>query len=155
MRPAAARSLFDWLSLRARAVEARLRASALIDRRSLPGLLAALTPGVAARVVPLPIAEEAALASERLFSRLGLLPDTCLYRSLARYAVLRRAGHPARFCMGLDPKAAEILGHAWVEIDGEPVGETLEPGLTVTFAYPASGYDAPARGPTPSCPEGQ
>jgi hypothetical protein len=39
--------------------------------------------------------------------------------------------------MALDPRAADIEGHAWVELDGAPVGETLAPGLTVTFAYPS------------------
>jgi hypothetical protein len=142
------RFLLDRVTLGARAVAARLSAAALLDRRPLPAVLGALTPGHdggsapmpprASHAVPLDVAESVIAASERLFERLHLLPDTCLYRALARYAVLRRAGHPARFVMGLDPKAADIVGHAWVELDGEPVGETLEPGLTVTFSYPAS-----------------
>ena len=36
--------------------------------------------------------------AQALLSRLRLVrvvPDTCLYRSLARYSILRRAGHPA------------------------------------------------------------
>ena len=77
--------------------------------------------------------------AQALLSRLRLVrvvPDTCLYRSLARYSILRRAGHPARFVMGLRPSAPEILGHAWVELDGIPVGEAVDPELVVTFAYP-------------------
>jgi len=138
------RFLLDRVTLGARAVAARIEAAALLDRRPLPAVLVALTPGhaslppAASRAVPLDVAEAVIAASERLFERLRLLPDTCLYRALARYAVLRRAGHPARFVMGLDPKAADIVGHAWVELDGEPVGEAVEPGLTVTFSYPAS-----------------
>jgi hypothetical protein len=118
-------------------VAARLRASRLLGRRSLPAVLGALTPRVV-RDVPLDVAEGAIEASERLLERLRVVPDTCLYRSLARYAVLRSTGHPARFVMGLDPTKRDIEGHAWVELHGEPVGETLEPGLTVTFSYPAS-----------------
>lgn len=127
------------VTLRVEAVAARLRASRLLGRRSLPAVLGALTPRVA-REVPLDVAEGAITAAERLFERLRVVPDTCLYRSLARYAVLRGAGHPARFVMGLDldPKKRDLEGHAWVELHGEPVGETLEPGLTVTFRYPAS-----------------
>lgn len=130
-------SLVDRVALAAGAVAARLRASRLLGRRSLPAVLGALTPRLF-RDVPLDVAEGAVEASERLLERLRVVPDTCLYRSLARYAVLRGAGHPARFVMGLDPKKRDIEGHAWVELHGEPVGETLEPGLTVTFSYPAS-----------------
>lgn len=129
--------LFNRMTLGARAVAARVRASLLLDRRPLPAVLGALT-SPATSDVPRAVVEESIAAAERLIERLRVLPDTCLYRALARYAVLRRAGHPARFVMGLDPKASDISGHAWVELDGEPVGETLEPGLTVTFSYPAS-----------------
>jgi hypothetical protein len=125
------------MTLAVEAVAARVRASRLLGRRSLPAVLGALTPRIT-RDVPRDTAEGAIEASERLLSRLRVVPDTCLYRSLARYAVLRGAGHPARFVMGLDPKKRDIEGHAWVELDGEPVGEIIEPGLTVTFRYPAS-----------------
>ncbi|APR85426.1 Hypothetical protein A7982_10775 [Minicystis rosea] len=140
------RFFVDRVRLGARAVAARFLAVALIDRRSLPDVLSGLTPQSALRspssraeeVVPREIVEAVIAASEQLVERMRVVPDTCLYRALARYAVLRRAGFPARFVMGLDPKASDISGHAWVELDGEPVGETLSPGLTVTFQYPAS-----------------
>lgn len=129
------RSLVDRVTLSAHAVAARVRASVLLERRPLPDVLSALTPA-ASRAVPREVVEAAVASAERLIERLHVLPDTCLYRALSRYSVLRRAGHGARFVMALDPKASEISGHAWVEIDGEPVGETIEPGLTVTFCYP-------------------
>lgn len=127
----------DRLRLTGRALAARLGAWVLVSQRPLPEVLGALTPR-AERRAPRALAEEAAAASERIATRLRLLPDTCLYRALARYAVLRRAGHPARFVMGLRPAAPEIVGHAWVELDGAPVGETIEPDLKVTFSFPAS-----------------
>ena len=42
--------------------------------------------------------------------------------------------------MGLDARRAahDIVGHAWVELHGEPVGEPRDPALAVTFAYPGS-----------------
>jgi hypothetical protein len=129
-------SLIGEVQLGARAVATRLRLASLVRRRSLPDVLVALTPRGPAAPLPLPAAERAIAAAERVVERLRLVPDTCLYRSLARYEALRRAGHPARFVMALDPRAADIEGHAWVELDGSPVGETLEPGLAVTFAYP-------------------
>ena len=131
------RFFVDHVRLCARAIAARMVASTLLDRHPLPRVLTALTPS-RTRAIPIDGAEGAIAASERFFERINVVPDTCLYRSLARYAVLRRAGHPARFVMGLDPKAADIVGHAWVELDGEPAFETLEPGLTITFAYPSN-----------------
>jgi Transglutaminase-like superfamily len=129
-------SVLAEVEIGARAIATRLRLASLVRRRSLPELLLALTPGATTAPLPLPAAERAIAAAERVVERLRVVPDTCLYRSLARYQALRRAGHPARFVLALDPRAADIEGHAWVELDGEPVGETLDPGLTVTFAYP-------------------
>jgi hypothetical protein len=129
--------LLEQVDLGARAVATRLRLGALVARRSLPDVLTRITPR-GTHPVPRDVAERAILASEKLVERLRVVPDTCLYRSLARYAALRRAGHAARFVMGLDPKARDIEGHAWVELDGAPVGEEIDPGLTVTFAYPGA-----------------
>src|SRR5262249_11993150 len=107
------------------AIALRLRLGRWVERRSLPDLLRALTAAPrAAAPVPVPEVEEPLRPSEPLFTRLRVLPDTCLYRSLARYAVLRRAGHPARFVMGIRrPSKGEITGHAWVEIGGAPAFE--------------------------------
>jgi len=115
----------------------RLRLDRMLKRHSLPGLLGALTPRHSlSERVPLPTVEDALLAAERVIERLRVVPDTCLYRSLARYAVLRSAGHPARFVMGLSPSAPEITGHAWVELDGAPMGETVDDDMVITYAYP-------------------
>jgi Transglutaminase-like superfamily len=135
-------SLLGRVRLGARAVATRLRLGALVRRRGLPELLGALTPSDEGGVEPVPLAvvEQALSASERIATRLRVVPDTCFYRSLARYAMLRRAGHPARFVMGLEARrcARDIVGHAWVELHGEPLGEEIEPGLAVTFSYPGS-----------------
>jgi Transglutaminase-like superfamily len=135
-------SFLGQVKLGARAVGTRLRLVSMVRRRALPDLLVALTPSSEDRVEPAPLAavEQAVAASERFVERLRVVPDTCLYRSLARYAMLRRAGHPVRFVMGLDARrcAHEIVGHAWVELHGSPLGEELDPGLSVTFTYPRS-----------------
>lgn len=80
-------------------------------------------------------------AASRIASAAGL-PDTCLYRALGRFAVLREAGHPARFVMGISAKssasAGEALsGHAWLELGGRVHREAIDADLVVTFAYPA------------------
>ncbi|MFS8069582.1 MAG: lasso peptide biosynthesis B2 protein [Byssovorax sp.] len=116
----------------------RFRLDRMLRRHSLPGLLGALTPERSLPRVPLPTVEDALLAAEKVVERLRVVPDTCLYRSLARYAVLRSAGHPARFVMGLSPRAPEITGHAWVELDGAPMGETVDDDMVITYAYPHS-----------------
>jgi Transglutaminase-like superfamily len=127
----------DRLRFGAQALALRLRLGRMLRRSSLPGLLGAITPRRAAlEPVPLPEVERGLLVAEGLLERLRVVPDTCLYRSLARYAVLRAAGHPARFVMGLSPRSPEIAGHAWVELGGEPLGETVDGDMVVTYAYP-------------------
>ncbi len=131
-------SLLEQAPIAARAVATRLRLKSLMRDSSLPELLRALSPATdpdPLDVVPLALVEAALSTSQRIVGRLRVVPDTCLYRSLARYALLRRAGHPVRFVMALDPKK-EVEGHAWLELDGVPLGEEIEPGLAVTFSYP-------------------
>jgi hypothetical protein len=121
----------------AQAIALRLRLSDLLKQRSLPDLLGSLTPDVpGSRGAPLSVALSTLSMTEGALGRLRAVPDTCLYRALARYAVLRGAGHPARFVMAVDPRREEVAGHAWVELDGEPLGEAVDPGLVVTYSYP-------------------
>lgn len=123
--------------LGAQTLSLRLRLARMLRRHSLPGLLGALTPKhPSPRRIPLPAVEDSLLAAEKLIEHLRVVPDTCLYRALARYAVLRGAGHPVRFVMGLSPRAPEIEGHAWVELDGAPMGETVDDDMVITYAYP-------------------
>lgn len=143
-------SRLEPVRLVAKAVVLRLRLAAMMRERSLPELLEALTPGSpggttsewigprADRAVPLPQIQKSLSATEEILARVPIAPDTCLYRALARYAILRSAGHPARFVMGIQPGRDEITGHAWVELGGEPVGEDVDPDIVVTFAYPNS-----------------
>jgi hypothetical protein len=123
----------------AQAIAIRLSLGAWLRRRSLPELLGALTT-TAPRPAPLPAVEQAIASAESILERIPVVPDTCLYRALARYGVLRSAGYPARFVMAINPasggKKADIAGHAWVELDGEPYGETVDPDLVVTYSYP-------------------
>jgi hypothetical protein len=129
----------------AKALALRFRLEAMMRRRSLPDLLQALTPSppraargreVVYRTAPLAALRASLSATEDILARFPLAPDTCLYRALTRYAILRSAGYPARFVMGVRPGAGEIVGHAWVELAGEPFDEDLEPDLVVTYAYP-------------------
>jgi hypothetical protein len=128
-------SVLQQAPIAARALATRLRMAALVRSSSLPELLQGLTvDGV--HMASIDVVERALLTSQRIVRRLPRVPDTCLYRALTRYALLRRAGHPARFVMAIDPSAPDVEGHAWVELDGKPVGETIDKRYVVTFAYP-------------------
>lgn len=78
----------------------------------------------------------AIVRGERAAERIPFLPKTCLFRSLARFAVLRARGINAAFVMGL-PRDGVGDGHAWVEVAGVAVldDEDLS-SMTVTFCYP-------------------
>lgn len=66
---------------------------------------------------------------------------TCLYRSLAGFASLRAAGEPVRLVVGVQVEGGEVLAHAWLERNEEPVGEPVDPRLRFSqaFAYPPAG----------------
>ncbi len=125
--------------LAARALEIRIRLLRRIPAVPLPRILHELTP-VHLPPVVLNASEiwRVLRVVEAFYRRTRLLPDTCLYRALTRYALLRQSGHAATFVMGMDPRVREDLtAHAWVELDGAPYQEALDPRLVVTYLYPA------------------
>ena len=61
---------------------------------------------------------------------------SCLARALTLWVMLQRRGWPAEVWVGFDPVEA-AHGHAWVEIDGEVIGDSSDVG----DRYPA--FDAP------------
>jgi hypothetical protein len=138
------RGLLETGEVAARLTWLRLRLPRLLDEATLPGLLARLAPH--RDVAPVRAAAHAAIPSRRtlrglslgeaVVHRLRVVPDTCLYRSFARYAVLRRAGVPAELVLGVRARDGAIEGHAWIEIDGEPFRESRAPDLVENFRYP-------------------
>ena len=69
-------------------------------------------------------------------------PGYCVERSLLLFHLLRRDGRPARLCFGVEATAGGgLAGHAWVELDGEPVAERRDPRerYRTTYAYPEGG----------------
>lgn len=133
-----------WLS--AQIIALRTALLALLPLYSLPALLVRISPRALSPtpLIPLEILEPSFELAEKILARLPLHPNTCLYRALARYALLRRAGYKARFVMGIfdhsqtPAKQSQALsGHAWVELFGKAQGEKLDPRLVVTYAYPS------------------
>jgi hypothetical protein len=108
--------------------------SKLVARLGVPRSRGVGTARPARDPTPLLVALE---PIERALRRAGrAAPDTCLYRSLARYAALSHAGAPVRFVMGVYRNGDELVGHAWLEYDNRPLGETVDPRFVVTFAHP-------------------
>lgn len=92
---------FAWLHRRVDVATPR-HAGAVVDPQRLAGLLAS-------------------------FARRGPLPIRCLAVALAQCLVLRWCGGDARLCVGIRLEGSDRLdAHAWVEIDGEPVGERAD-----------------------------
>jgi len=129
------------LELVLRAISLRLGLPFWMERESLPSLLERLSRGPL-EPAPLDLVEEALSRADVLAQHAPFVPSTCLYRSLARYALLCRSGFSAAFVMGIEKKTrdqGDLKGHAWVEIDGTPLGEEIDAGLVVTYRYPGSG----------------
>lgn len=81
--------------------------------------------------------ETSIAATEKVIKLLRLAEDTCLYRSMGRYAVLRANGFAVSFCMGIRPPPHRT-GHAWIEDDDGPYLEEIGEGdYIVTFTHPA------------------
>ena len=112
----------------------------LHDRLPLPDFLHLLagppaTNGASPRGVP-PVPEVFGHTEHWLRHR-RLTRTTCLYRALIRYGLLRRSGaRGLSFRLGLRTEDGELIGHAWLEQHGQPLGERLEHEYEITFQHP-------------------
>jgi Transglutaminase-like superfamily len=120
-------------------IQYRLGLERRIRRDSLTDILREVEEQ--ARAMPVRALDREALfalrAAESLLRRARVVPNTCLFRALGRYAVLRRSGYRAVFVMGMRAVRDGGIGHAWIEIDGAPFQETIAPELVDTLRYPA------------------
>jgi hypothetical protein len=125
-------------------VALRLSLPARLALQPLDALLARLTPRERSSTRParsrgygLPVLQRDLLLAERGIARLPWVSNTCLYRAMARYALLRRVGADAAFVMGLPAEEVDANGHAWVELEGVPFEEPADiTQFRVTFRYP-------------------
>ena len=74
-------------------------------------------------------------------SRHHLWPMTCLPRSIALQALLRRHGIEADLRIGVRREDGELRAHAWVEQSGSPVGEPAD--VELRFQPLSTGRSAP------------
>jgi len=117
-----------------------LRAQWLLRRRPVGSLVhrgvqatgAAITPGAVGPAPGLQTRARAiALAVERI-SRVGLARPLCLGRSLALHHMLERRGVPGSVVrVGVKGGGGELEAHAWVEWQGQVLGD--RPENTGTF----------------------
>lgn len=109
---------------------ALLRASLALrfaERRTLAramdhGTSAAPSDAPAASLVPAADLQKVAQAVASAAAN-HLWPMTCLPRSIALRRLLRARGIPARLEIGVRKESGSLAAHAWVEVDGDPVGE--------------------------------
>lgn len=73
-----------------------------------------------------------------LLVHLTLRDRYCMKRSLLIFHFLRKWGYDASIHFGVERKEGVLRGHAWIELNGEPVYESVDPrGLyATTFVYP-------------------
>ena len=64
------------------------------------------------------------LARRVLAAEGGFFRHSCLLRSLVLLRSLRRLGYPVSICFGIGHEGEALAGHAWLELDSEPVAET-------------------------------
>jgi hypothetical protein len=105
------------------------------EANALDDLLASLDAHRSRERVPLDDLARAIRIAESIARRARLDRDTCLERALARYAILRRAGHAPRFVMGIDEENPD-RGHAWIELGGAPFLEPALPPYRRTLEHP-------------------
>jgi hypothetical protein len=56
-------------------------------------------------------------------ARLHLASMTCLPQALALRWIAGRRGIPVQLCIGMNKSSTGMLAHAWVELQGEKIGE--------------------------------
>jgi hypothetical protein len=132
----------------ARAVLAALRLAFL--RVALPALVRRVALHKLVRLLASPrtrprdgAAEELTIAmAGRLWRR---STDTCLERSLAIHRELGRAGAKPSLLLAMR-RDGDLVGHAWVEVDGDAVLEASDPRLVyeAVVAFDAAGRPSAA-----------
>jgi hypothetical protein len=117
-------------------IVARLHCQWALPRYPLPKVLELLTPSRSGlQLEPAELAL-AVRVSESLCARLRL-PNTCLYRALSRWVLLRSLGRRAQFVVALDSELGGDQAHAWVEDEGKAFLENVHPRHVVMYRHPS------------------
>jgi hypothetical protein len=130
--------LFTAVRMLPAALRVLLRLRRLHRRTDLQGLVAAATPRGNSLVDRPDRARAAAWLARAIVHRLRwLFPQPCLYWALAGYHFLWQAARPAVIHFGLRKTDEELISHAWLTLDGQPVFDDPEQrGFVETIAFP-------------------
>ncbi|MDH3603007.1 MAG: lasso peptide biosynthesis B2 protein [Candidatus Tectomicrobia bacterium] len=126
-----------WLALHAVGVMIALRLVLL--RLKLPDLLQRLKPSRQPTYPDYPRLGKAAEYIEVLLRRYPFpLSGPCLPRALMRYYFAARCGLPVQFHCGVCHDSDRLEGHAWINVDGRPYREAVDPETiyAITFSFP-------------------
>ncbi len=126
------------------AVHVASAVAALLARRSPARIRRALT-WLRRGSVPATAEQAAALRTAAVAASLPCAgKEGCLRRSLTVVVLARMRGRWATWCVGVR-RIPPFAAHAWIEADGEPVGEDLPPDYLrrlVVVAAPGTGGTA-------------
>ena len=128
-----------WLVLRIGA----LRVALPLLKRGLPASRLVRLLAAPRTVIRNPVRERLVLAvAGRMWRR---WPGTCFERSLAVHRELGKAGASPKLVLAMGRHADEMVGHAWVEVDGRPVLEASDPreSFAAVVAFDANGNRLP------------
>jgi hypothetical protein len=110
-----------------------------LPRLPLLDLLQRLKPSQTPSYPNRPRFEKAAQYIEVLLRRYPFpLSGQCLPRALMRYYFATRYGLGVRFYCGVCHDGDRLEGHAWVNVNGQPFQEAIDPETiyTITFSFP-------------------
>ena len=108
---------------------------------SLPTLMRLISPKMPDRSPDAKCLDKAHLVNSYIAVILRQNPDNigrmCLKRSLVLYRFLRLEKCPARFLVGVRKEEGKLVGHSWIEVDGERFLDS-QPDQTyiVTYSFP-------------------
>ena len=111
-----------WLMCRMAAWAALLPALKRLIRLETLARLAWAEPGERRRVDSAKIFALSAL----LTGRAGTVHGVCYERSLLAYRFLAQQGADPRLVVAVRSDGSKLTGHAWVTVDGQAVGESVE-----------------------------
>ena len=98
------------------------------------------------RATDVTVPERLARSIDQLLSADVLLfKPICWKRAAVLHRYLLRQGIPTRIIFGVRNEAdGKVAGHAWLELEGEPILESTPPEYVVTYRFPSSEHLDPS-----------
>ncbi|MBY4895278.1 lasso peptide biosynthesis B2 protein [Rhodobacteraceae bacterium N5(2021)] len=91
------------------------------------------------RGTPLDLDPQYIMRLSRLASDKVLGKDRkCLRRALLAHWYLHRCGHPAELRIGYRKASGKVIGHAWIELHGQVLGDDPEVSAAYPIRFPAA-----------------